>query len=132
MNHLRKLIGWAVLLLISAALGFVLFRYAPPLSFKIEEWISNTGPLILLIYAAFIAAYIALMWVQNKIAKWSRVNGNTVLAVLCAILTGGAVSIVFAVNIWNDAYCNGWTALGYLIFIGIASGFFTFAGVSDF
>ena len=131
MKHSRKLIGWVVLLLISAALGFVLLRYAPPLSFRIEEWTQNAGPLILLFYAAFIAAYIAVTWVENKIAQWSDVNGNTVLAVLCAILTGGAVSVVFAINIWNDAYGDGWVALGYLIFIGIASGVFAFIGVKD-
>lgn len=131
MNHSRKIIGWVALLLISTALGFVLFRYAPPLSFRIEEWAQNAGPLILLFYAAFIAAYIAVTWVENKIAQWSDVNGNTVLAVLCAILTGGAVSVVFAINIWNDAYGDGWVALGYLIFIGIASGVFAFIGVKD-
>lgn len=69
------------------------------------------------------------MWAQAKIARWRHVKGNVVLAIICTLFMGGAVTVLLAVNFWNGAYYDAWLGLGYIIFIGIAAGGFTYVGV---
>ena len=91
---MKKIAGWLLLIPLNGGIGFVLYRFAPALTIKLDAVLQGTGPLLLGIYLALVFVYAGIVWLEQKIARWSAVRGNLVLAILCALLTGGAVTVM--------------------------------------
>lgn len=129
MKRTKKLLGWLLLLLMNGGLGYLLYRFAPPLSIKLDAALRGTGPLILGIYLALVFVFTGIFWVQNKVAKWSGTGGSIVLASLCALLMGGAATVMLVHSWLSGAYSDTWSGLGFVVFVGIGAGCTGYAGV---
>jgi len=126
---MKKILGWLLLILLNGAIGFALYRFIPALTVKLDAVLQGTGPLILGIYLALVFVYAGIVWLEQKIAVWSAVRGNLVLAVLCTLLIGGAVTAMLAVKWYTGCYSDTWTGLGFVFVVGIGAGAAGYAGI---
>ena len=126
---MKKICGWLFLLLIDGGIGFVLYRFAPALTVKLNEVLQGTGPLILGIDLALVFVYAGIVWLEQKVAEWGAVHGNLVLAILCTLLLGGAVTAMLAVKWYTGCYSDTWTGLSFVVFVGIGAGCAGYAGI---
>jgi len=51
------------------------------------------------------------------------------LAILCALLTGGAVTVMLTVKWYTGCYSDTWTGLGFVVFVGIGAGCAGYASI---
>ena len=126
---MKKGLGWLFLLLLNGGIGFALYRFAPALTIRLDAALQGTGPLILGIDLALFFVYAGIVWLEQKIAAWSAVQGNPVLAILCALLIGGAVTAMLTVKWYTCCYSDTWTGLGFVVFVGIGAGCAGYAGI---
>jgi len=128
-TDMKKIVGWLFLLLLNGGIGFALYRFIPALTVKLDAVLQGTGPLILGIYIAVAFVYAGIVWLEQKIAVWSAVHGNLVLAILCALLIGGAVTVMLTVKWYTGCYSDTWVGLGFVVFVGIGAGCAGYAGM---
>lgn len=126
---MKKGLGWLFLLLLNGGIGFALYRFAPALTIRLDAALQGTGPLILGIDLALLFVYAGIVWLEQKIAAWSAVQGNPVLAILCALLIGGAVTAMLTVRWYTGCYSSTWVGLGFVVFVGIGAGCAGYAGI---
>lgn len=126
---MKKILGWLFLLLINGGIGFALYRFVPELTVKLDAALQGTGPLGVGIDLAPIGVYAGIVWLEQKIAEWSAVRGNLVLAILCALLIGGAVTVMLTVKWYTGCYSDTWMGLGFVVFVGIGAGCAGYASI---